>query len=125
LLVFVTLGVFILLAPAYHEFLGGGTRHMPNWAMFYNASIGQCRAEFFSVDAAGARTTVDRVAAMKLEGVRAKKRTLKGKKAVAKQGKRLCRALQLEDVRVTAACASYKGWEPAFEGRRNLCEANL
>ena len=120
---FLAVVFWMQLGPVWHQVLGHRPMYATNtWRMYHGAAINVCDARFFTVDANGARTRIDRFAALGLEhwyDARRNTRLIEDERQVRNTGARICREYLDKGVElhVEARCASRAGWKPVpFDG---------
>jgi hypothetical protein len=114
---------YVCFAPAHWYTPAFGSPHLPDWAMFHNGGVHQCRVRFFTVDPGGALQPVDRRNVLDLDrpGRSRRDRALRKAKAVRSQARQLCKRLHVDDLRADAACSALEGWKQVYDGDENLC----
>ena len=126
--VLVLLGGWIALSPAYRQVLGGDSEWFPRWVMFHGFGRNVCDVTFFTVAEDGTRRErIDRFEVLGRSRSWSENKSLvrmNDKAAVAKVGRRLCRAMEPDtDLRAVARCGSRGKWRTRFNGRINLCDS--
>jgi hypothetical protein len=126
---FVLIGGWIVLSPAYRQVFGGTSNWFPRWVMFHGFGRAVCDVRFFEViDDGGegpARRLIDRFEVLGKERSWSTNKSLvrmSSKADVRKVGRRLCSALgDGADVRALARCGSRDRWKAKLNAKTKLC----
>ena len=117
------LGGFILLGPAYQEWLGGKNKAIRKWSMFHTTKP-VCVVEYFQRTEDGERLEVDRFEVLDVEpGPTSTLHRIPTRVKAIDIGYRMCRAMDSGvELFLEAQCASRNGWRQANRGEVDMCE---
>jgi len=117
------LGGYILLGPAYQEWLGGSNKYIRKWSMFHSTK-GICLVDYLLEDEHGERVEVDRFEVLETE--RSKQSPLfriSSRKEAISVGYRMCRKLDPKAaLYLEARCGTRVGWRVVNEGLVDMCQ---
>ena len=124
-LIVVALSLFMAGGPFYRQVLGGKNKLFRPWVMFTGFGRDICDVEYIRMTPEGPEP-LDRFALLGKDRWSMDARSTRrigSPRAVRAMGKRLCRAIDIEnpDIRVFSRCGSYRGWRPDAAGEENLC----
>jgi hypothetical protein len=125
-LIFSTVVLWIVGGPFANQVLGYNVPGVRRWLMFIGYGKDICDVRYL---VPGQDQPVDRLRTLGFENswdVPQKDKMLADADAVQRQGRQLCRALNVDVLHVQARCGIHRGWrpigKPAWPADKNLCK---